>query len=996
MNPNSDGDAQGYTDGQEVAALLDFTLSRTVRWGYGPPFGPPNAWPNFNNRDGTGVKVCNDGDWDTIPDYAEAYMVGTRVGSLDSESTDFDKFDDGQELFGLTYCPGGTASCGYGNYPRIEYWNWIQAGMPSWVLPPGDNPFVAAFPIPEVSVEEGSWKVDRVTTITTQQGQMAESTKTYGSEARKGQRSSVADTRTWNEWEEVSTAIERPLAQAASAAGHTIKHDVTTVVKRGLKASSDIPELSGQGIGQLAGGLICSAIPGMVLAAPVCALAGGIAGKLLEKPVKDLLGLNKDETQVQNTYNDNSVTQIQQNNFEADPDSEAMVGAVSGLQYAINQQGQAMAQGFHAMSLSMDRQTAVLDQGLANVANAILAPRVTETRANGKSWGGAQTVTNEEYEEHALTEQNGFTTGENWSTAWAVDSSRAATLVFTYTIQNTGTEYARELTGLIFNVYLNDELITSYPAWQQFPNGKLENLFPNSAPINIHTNPIPLTLDQMKAMDTGGKLRIVVEDYSYGADELFYQNAINGGMTIYIEDGVEDGDESVDMYVIPTWGTESVQDVLTRYFPAGYDADGLLNSLWTPEFDGNSPPVFHEHFLSNLEWWNIYSTQPDAADLSLRDLPAQAGQTMLIRMSRDSDRDGYQDRVELRYGTDKDDAASHPNPEILAGYVVTRAGAQVTVTLALENNGTYDAYGVQATMYSPDATTTVNDNIVGGNGRVRPGRHIAVGSLIQQPALSNWGGSTARPYAAGDYTGPDRTFTFVVSSAGTVGAGSTAMTWTDGAGGSGVLDLGSSYHAPLPRDVRDGLKIGFDTGALAATNWFTVTALSPRDTLRYTINTDPNDPASYTEPVVVVSYNDPHGNTQFVTPVKLAALGQSLAPFSGQMLKPLEFAIRTHAAVTTAGPNTTSFLLNSPHSAAIVGAQLQLDFITDGARVLHLSRTLDVQPGPNMVDVEWSTNQFSQPYDPARGNILIAHWTDSENNIRHYNDLTFEQKDKAW
>ena len=63
-----------------------------------------------------------------------------------------------------------------------------------------------------------------------------------------------------------------------------------------------------------------------------------------------------------------------------------------------------MAQGFHDMSLSMDRQTAVLDQGLANVANAILAPRITETRTNGKSWGGSQTVTNEEYEEHALTE----------------------------------------------------------------------------------------------------------------------------------------------------------------------------------------------------------------------------------------------------------------------------------------------------------------------------------------------------------------------------------------------------------------------------------------------------------------------------------------------------------------------------------------------------------------------------------------------------------------
>ena len=166
---------------------------------------------------------------------------------------------------------------------------------------------------------------------------------------------------------------------------------------------------------------------------------------------------------------------------------------------------------------------------------------------------------------------------------------------------------------------------------------------------------------------------------------------------------------------------------------------------------------------------------------------------------------------------------------------------------------------------------------------------------------------------------------------------------------SGVLDLGSSYHAPLPRDVRDGLKIGFDTGALAAGNWFTVTALSPRDTLRYTINTDPNNPASYTEPVIVVSYNDPQGNTQFVTPVKLTTLGQDLAPFSGQMLKPLEFAIRTHAAVTTAGPNTTSFLLNSPHCRADPGRTgtpgLHHRWRTRAAPLPHAGRAARAEPG---------------------------------------------------
>ncbi|MBX2998768.1 MAG: hypothetical protein KF893_09690 [Caldilineaceae bacterium] len=223
LNPNSDGDAQGYTDGQEVAALLDVTIPRNVRWGYGPPFGPPNAWPNFNNRDGTGVKVCNDGDFDTIPDYAEVFMVGTRVPY---ESTDNDKFDDGQELFGVTYCPGAPTNCGYGSYPAVEYWNFIKATMPNWVLPPGDSPFVAAFPVPEVTVEANSWTVERVTTITTSQGEMVEQTNSYETAVTRGQSTSIANTVTWNEWEEVSESIETPLAaRLGMAETHTLASD---------------------------------------------------------------------------------------------------------------------------------------------------------------------------------------------------------------------------------------------------------------------------------------------------------------------------------------------------------------------------------------------------------------------------------------------------------------------------------------------------------------------------------------------------------------------------------------------------------------------------------------------------------------------------------------------------------------------------------------------------------------------------------------------------
>lgn len=993
LNPNSDGDANRWTDGQEVAALLNVKLSRTVRWGYGPPFGPPNAWPDFNNRDGnSATPACNDGDFDTIPDMAEAFMVGTRVPE---ESTDNDKFDDGQELFGVTYCPGAPTNCGYGSFPAGEYWNYIKASMPNWVRPPGDNPFVAAFPVPVVSVQEGSWRVDRVTTITTQQGAMTQASKTYGSESRRGTSTSVADQVTWNNWEEVSTSIETPIGGRPA-----------------LSRPSDLGGYVGKmgwGTVKIVGGLLGIAAGCTVGAVTVIGCVAGLAGGAVAihdglKDWNDANGeipLSNDANQGKYQYmdspsnclaggNESSAGRMSAGCFAqnvAPPntrglDTQGLANSINGVQYSINRQGQLISQGFANMSVSIDRQTAVLDRGLSNVAKAILAPRLTETKTNGRSWGGSQTVTNEEYEEHALTEQNGFTTGENWSTAWAVDSSRAANLVFTYTVRNDGTEYARELSGLIINIYLNDELITSYPAHQQFANGKLENLFPADAPLSFRTNPIPLTLAQMEAIDTGGTFRIAVEDYNYGADELFYQNAVSGGVNVYVEDGVRDDNESVDRYVIPTWTSETVESVLARYFPVGFDSAGQINSIYTPEFNGTNPPVFRENFLSELSWWNIFLTQPNDDNADLGELPAVPGSSILIRMNRDSDRDGYQDRVELRYGTDRNDPTSHPTPEVLAGYVSTRTGNLVTVTVALENNGTFDAYGMQVTMYSPDDTTTVIDNIVGGNGRVRPGAHVAVGAMVKPPVLgSSWNGSTARPYAIGDYVGPDRVYTFTVTSQGTVGSGAAAMRWDAGYGVTGTLALGASYRAPLPRIVRDGLQIGFDTGVLAAGTWFTVTALTPRDTLRYLINTNPNNPSSYKEPVIVVSLNDPQGNRKFVTPVKLAKLSDDLAPHTGRMYEPLEFAIRTNRSVTTTTANTVTLSFSSPDPKVITGSRLYLDFASDGERVLAISRTLDIQPGPNLLDVAWSTSQFTRTYDASKQNILIATWTDSENNI---------------
>ncbi|MCA9952643.1 MAG: hypothetical protein KDE48_23500, partial [Anaerolineales bacterium] len=589
-NPNSDGDAANFLDGDEVTALLDFTLPRNVRWGYGPPFGPPNAWPDWNGQDGDpGTAACNDGDFDTIPDLAEVYMVGSQVPE---ESTDRDKFDDGQELFGVTYCPGAPTSCGHGNYPRIEYWNFIQASMPAWVEPPGDNLFVAAFPIPEVYVVPGSWTVNRVTTITTELGEMTETTNTYETSATRGQSTSIADTVTWNNWEEVSESLETPIESfknnQSSGDPRLIHAEMRQRIGIGLI-----------GLGAVAWGgciLITGGACALVGGAAIGLFAGGISE--INSGTETILELKNDEVQPKATYPIEGLDCSGQrsNSCVNPPNGEESIVLSQEIDY------QGLTTSLDGINYSLGQQNQLLAQGLFDISYAISQPRFTETRTNGHSWGGSQTTTQTSYEEHTITEGEAFTTGQNWSTAWAVDSSHAANLTFNYIIQNDGTEYAREINGLIFNIYLGDDPnpIISYPAWEQFPGGKLENVFPDDS-HNFASNPVPLTLEQMKRIDMGERLTVVLEDFSYGADELFYQGAVDNGITFFIEDGVEDGDELVDMYVIPTWGVESVQDVLTRYFPADVDTEGNLNSLWTPEFDGINPPTWVEHFLPYVQ-----------------------------------------------------------------------------------------------------------------------------------------------------------------------------------------------------------------------------------------------------------------------------------------------------------------------------------------------------------------------------------------------------------
>src|SRR5206468_311451 len=105
-------------------------------------------------------------------------------------------------------------------------------------------------------------------------------------------------------------------------------------------------------------------------------------------------------------------------------------------------------------------------------------------------------------------------------------------------------------------------------------------------------------------------------------------------------------------------------------------------SLWTPEFNGTNPPAWNEHFLSDISWWNIYLTQPDAGNTPLKDLPAAPGSALLFRFNRDSDRDGYNDRVEIHYGSSKNNPLAHPGP-MLAGTIRAAPTARIRFGLLL-------------------------------------------------------------------------------------------------------------------------------------------------------------------------------------------------------------------------------------------------------------------------------------------------------------------------
>jgi hypothetical protein len=547
-NPNlADSDNDRVNDGDEVNALRDWILhTRATRPASGKPFA---GWP----PDHAG---CYDSDYDSVPDAVEVYVFGLNPNR---ESTARDKFDDGQKLFGLTNCPGSGGGCGYGALPRQVDWGVIFAEMPSWVKPPYDSPFVAAFPDPDIEVVPSSFVVTAKTTITTDHTISNGEAKTYGTATTKGSSTSSSDTVTWNTFDIVTTSSQ----QASNA---TAARSFARVPQSPKSPSGFILETIGGALLSMgtekAVDLGSKYLQSVFTPPkdPCVSVQGYEPGKKLDLdnivlPNNVQLHFDLNQGNLVNPYGTfTNFAQKSEGLYLAGSKEQIISQNLANALQDRKPSGQSTQYRIVPKDSPGEGCLEVVKSHPATYPRPASAPPPTTTSSHGTENGGSHTTTTTEYEEHTISQSQQFSSSQSWGTATAVDTAHAADLTFTYRISNKGTDYAREIGSIAFNIYIGDDpnpIYTYYPAADIGGDGKYSNFMPNET-HTYASRAVPLTLNQMKAIDTGAHIYIVVEDFSYGVDELFYQDAINSGATFH----VDSGDGILHSYVLPTWGTK--------------------------------------------------------------------------------------------------------------------------------------------------------------------------------------------------------------------------------------------------------------------------------------------------------------------------------------------------------------------------------------------------------------------------------------------------------
>lgn len=608
----------------------------------------------------------------------------------------------------------------------------------------------------------------------------------------------------------------------------------------------------------------------------------------------------------------------------------------------------------------------------------------TSTTGAGNSTSHSEVRSETNYREITRSTVNTLVSSEAWSTATTVDPTNAGTLTFNFSLTNIGSDVAVNLTEMDINILIGDLPVITWRAPDQ------SDILPTATGSPVSGGPIILTLEQVAAIDNGAPIRVVLANYDYD-DNLYEQNAWGQSVLFHVDDGIADGNRSVDTYLVTTdlFNGETYQDTLARYFPVEvFDAGsndertGTLTNITTPEFDSSGYiSAWQERPVTGNAWWELSISEGGETDgiEHFRDMPAKPRTDVYLKYIVDTDSDGYSDIAELEAGTDPQNAGHHPRPILIAAQHTAVVGNTATVQVALQNNGNYDASSVELWAIALDDSITINDNLVGGGGRVRAGSQIVVGSLIAAPDLTGWPSSTSKPYLEGQFEGTTPlTFTVRADTSGTVGSSAgLTVSWRVNQGAWTAVNVGSGYVPYSPLSLANGVKVAFTPGTMIGGEQFTVVAIPPLDTFSYTINRTP-----YTPPMVVVSYNDAQGNHKFTSDVEIDRIQADLTAYQGLMRTGLSVEMVATTSMTP-GANTAYVIFNNTTDHPIMSGKLFVEFaLLDGTVAKeYVLANQTFAPGPNVVEVAWNTADFTPAYDPNGEYYVLVFATDRQDTI---------------
>ena len=885
----ADTDGDGFNDGEEIRRARAGDHSAGIPWPNWPIWGQrPNANIGWGWGDDTDPPII-DLDQDCIPDAAELFVLGFNQNY---ESTDNDRYDDGQEFWGIT-------QIGRGALPRAVDSDFLLAEMPNFVDAPGRSPLATAYPKIEIDVDNSTIKVITRQTIKTENKEIREQENIYEVETTNFNEVSQSSFTSLNEIHssrnfrsETQEPPPPPPAQMdveVEIAGNKDEEDETPPI---TDAKFNKPESGLQRF--MRGATFLGPLT------PIINPQAAIVTGFLLPDIMDVVEIQKERSLASEACEKivGGLAQSVKVNSFSDKVTATSVAAAAGAGIATVATGGAAAPvtavigglsaigagaGYLTGSLNKGRTRNLLeefreencdDQGYdfsPEFINAfpglVLAHRELSGQANhfqltplATTTESEETSRSENRSEKRFSSRNStrvrtrnfqrMFTRDEWSKATTVDTRHAADLVFNLTIANQGTDVVRSINSVVLNIFIGDDEVIDYTTNLLGSNStinQIENLFPGDVfRINLPVE-IPLTLDQTKAIDTGDEIHVIIERIEYGDDQLFYENAYTGGVYFLIDDGIDDGDPSLVPFLLPTWGDETYLEVLNRVtdvFRLNFRNQGL-ESVDVPLFDAQHRIAgFNTLPNGGKQQWLVFSPGLSGSDFST--MEAQPESTMIFVFQKDEDEDGFIDTEEVKFDTNYRDPLSYPEPKII-GAVTNAEGpnGNIFASLILENQGNYPATGLEAVMYSPDGSQAIEKNFTGGGGILLPGQRVVIGPRFLAPNLSDWSGDSL-PVISGVYEGSnDLLFVGTVINGGNVGSDNVVqirVAWLDQ---EVLLDLGttgpdSRYLAPQSLAIGNtGLSLGFTSGFLVTGEGFSIEASAFGDAFEHLENPRP-------------------------------------------------------------------------------------------------------------------------------------------------------------